>query len=252
MRQPYFLGGEVCLYLGDCLEVMLDLEEESVNCVITDPPYGDTSLDWDVPVSEWMTLIRRVLKPSGSVWVFGSLRMFMEHRHEFSGWTYAQEIVWEKHNGSSFHADRFKRVHEIAVQWYRGPWGDIYKNPVMTNDATARTVRRKQRPPHTGHIEAGSYASVDGGPKLMRSVVYAPSCHGYAQHPTQKPVEILRPLIEYSCQPGGTVLDPFSGVGSTGVAAREMGRSAVLVEVDEPYCALAADRLKQLSLFSEL
>ena len=234
--------------LGDCLEVLPTLDEDSVDVVIADQPYGDTSLDWDVVVTSWLPLVDRVLKPSGSVWCFGSLRMFMEHRGDFEGWKYAQEIVWEKHNGSSFHADRFKRVHELAVQWYRGPWGAIYKQPVMVNEATARAVRRKQRPPHTGHIEAGSYQSFDGGPKLMRSVQYVRSCHGAADHPTQKPVGILRPLIEYSCPPGGVVLDPFAGAGSTGVAAAELGRNAILIEIDADYHAAAERRLAQLPL----
>lgn len=234
------------LRLGDCLDLLGDLPDASVDAVVTDPPYGDTSLDWDVPVRDWLPLVDRVLKPTGSLWCFGSLRMFMEHRHEFDGWTYAQEIVWEKHNGSSFHADRFKRVHELAVQWYRGPWANVWKQPVEVMEATARTLRRKQRPPHTGHIEAGSYASEDGGPKLMRSVIYVRSCHGYADHPTQKPTGILRPLIEYSAPPGGVVLDPFAGAGSTGIAARECGRSSILIEVDVDFHAAAARRRDQL------
>ncbi len=236
------------LILGDCFKVLPTLEENSVDLVLTDSPYGDTSLEWDIPAAQWLAEVDRVLKPSGSVWCFGSLRMFMQHRAEFEGWKYAQEVVWEKHNGSSFHADRFKRVHEFVVQWYRGPWGAIYKDPIYVSEATARTTRRKRRPAHTGHIEAGSYTSFDGGPKLMRSVQYVRSCHGEADHPTQKPVGILRPLIEYSCPPGGVVLDPFAGAGSTGVAAHELGRTAILIEIDIGYHAAAERRLAQLPL----
>ena len=155
--------------------------------------------------------------------------------------------MWEKHNGSGFHADRFKRVHEYAVQFYREgtPWDDVYKKPITTPDATARTVRRKRRPPHMGHIEAGAYESHDGGPRLMTSVIYCPSCHGYAEHETQKPVGILAPLIEYSCPPGGVVLDPTMGVGSTLVAAKSLGRRAVGIEVNERYAEAAVKRLRQ-------
>jgi site-specific DNA-methyltransferase (adenine-specific) len=160
-------------------------------------------------------------------------------------WKLAQEIVWEKHNGSSFHADRFKRVHELAVQFYRGEWAAIYKSPVTTLDATARTVRRKKRPAHTGHIDASAYTSEDGGPRLMRSVIYAPSCHGFADHPTQKPVEIIHPLLKYSVPPGGSVADPFCGSGSTLVAAKVLGLSAYGIEIEERYCEAAARRLSQ-------
>src|SRR3712207_5218679 len=103
---------------GDCRVVMPPLGP--FDLIIADPPYGDTSLGWDRRVNGWEALARGSLKPTGSMWVFGSLRFFMETYGAFrgAGWKYAQEIVWEKHNGSGFHADRFKRVHELAVQFY--------------------------------------------------------------------------------------------------------------------------------------
>lgn len=174
--------------------------------------------------------------------------MDMAVRGEFKGWTKSQEIVWEKHNGSGFHADRFKRVHEFALHFYRGLWAEIYKQPVFTHDATARTVRRKARPAHMGQIEESAYESHDGGPRLMRSVIQAKSCHGYADHPTQKPIKIIQPLLEYSCPPGGTVLDPFMGSGSTLVAAKAIGFRAVGIEKNEDLCEIAANRLAQYVL----
>lgn len=215
--------GQAVLYLGDCREILPTLQADAV---ITDPPHGVTSLDWDKTATGWLELIQ-----PRTLWCFGSLRFFMGQ--QFEGWTYAQEIVWEKHNGSIFHADRFRRVHELAVQFYRGDWESVYKSPVKTQDATARTVRRKGRPPHAGMIGDGDYESHDGGPRLMRSVIYAKSCHGYAVHPTQKPVDVLTPLIEYSVPPYGTVLDPFGGSFSTGVAALKSGRQFIGIENDE-------------------
>jgi site-specific DNA-methyltransferase (adenine-specific) len=234
---PYYEDGSFTIYHGDCREVMAEVRPP-VDVVIADPPYGDTSLPWDVAIYDWLEAL-----PSNNLWCFGSLRFFMAH--DFHGWRLAQDIVWEKHNGSSFHADRFKRVHEFVAQFYRGDWEGVYKQPQTTPDATARTVRRKTRPPHTGHIEAGSYTSQDGGPRLMRSVLRVRSEHGRAEHPTQKPVGILEPLIAYSCPPGGLVLDPFMGSGSTLVAAKNIGRRAIGIEINERYCELAARRLSQ-------
>lgn len=244
MTGPFFDDGQITLYCGDCREILPKIGP--VDVVVTDPPYGDTSLDWDSPVRGWLGLV-----DAPQVWCFGSMRFWLEHGQEFASWTYGQEIVWEKHNGSSFHADRFKRVHELAVHFYRGVWGDLYHETPTTNDATERTLRRKQRPPHTGHIGASTYASEDGGPRLMRSVQYVRSEHGRAFHPTQKPLGILRPLIEYSCPPGGLVLDPCAGSGSTLVAARELGRKAIGIEINERYCEAAIVRLTQEVLFSE-
>jgi len=176
--------------------------------------------------------------------------MFMEMAKtgESSRWTHAQEIVWEKQNGSGFHADRFKRVHELAVQFYRGEWAGVFKSPVMTPDATARTIRRKMRPTHTGNIEAGHFVSHDGGPRLMRSVIYAANCHGYAEHPTQKPLAILDPILRYSVPLVGLVTDPFMGSGSTLVAARRLGMTCVGIDVDEKCCETAVNRLRQATL----
>lgn len=249
MVKPYYDEGGITIYCGDCREVMrgdifglCDSHGEVVDAVVTDPPYGDTSLAWDVRVTDWLGLIG-----APQLWCFGSLRSWFAGGPDFQdeGWKLGQEIVWEKHNGSSFHADRFKRVHELVVHWYRGEWRALYKEPPVTFDATPRTVRRKRRPPHTGHIEASAYTSEDGGPRLMRSVLQVPSCHGHAAHPTQKPLGILRPLIEYSVPMGGMVLDPFMGAGSTLVAAYELGRRAIGIEVDEHYCQVAVDRLAQ-------
>lgn len=227
--------GNATLFLGDCLEILPTLGK--VDAVVTDPPYGVTSLEWDKRVSGWPDLL-----DSSCLWCFGSMRFFMAQ--QFAGWNYAQEIVWEKHNGSIFHADRFRRVHEFAVQFYRGDWSGLYKSPVFTQDATAKTVRRKQRPAHSGHIEASSYVSMDGGPRMQRSVIYARSCHGFAEHPTQKPVEIIQPLVEYSCPVGGTVLDPFMGSGTAGVVCAGMDRSFVGVEIDERYFDVACRRIE--------
>ena len=232
--------GDAELHCGDCLEV----EGLEADCIVTDPPYGATSLAWDRVQHSWPTAAARWLRPGGSMWVFGSLRSFMFNAQDFEDWTIAQDVLWEKHNGSSAFADRFRRVHEHAVQFYRGAWKGIYKQPLFTHDATARTVRRKGRVAHWGEIgDSPEYKSEDGGPRLMRSVMFARSCHGSAVHPTQKPVDILKPLIEYSCPPGGTVLDPFMGSGSVGVAALQLGRRFIGVEVDPKYFELARQRI---------
>lgn len=243
--KPYYAEDGILLYHGDCREILPELPPADM--VLADPPYDETDLDWDDSVRGWLDPVR--LKVSGSLWCFGSMRFFMRHASDLSGWTFAQDVVWEKHNGSSFHADRFRRVHEHACHFYRGSWKDLYKEVVHTRDAVKKTVQRKARPQHMGVIGPGSFISEDGGPRMMRSVIEVPSCHGYAVHPTQKPLGILTPLVEYSCPPGGLVVDPFAGSGSSLVAAKHLGRRAAGVEIDEKYCEIAARRLSQGTLF---
>jgi len=254
--KPYYEHGGITIYLGDCRDVLADwmslaapVAGGSVDLLLADPPYGDTSLAWDERDLSWLRAAGPTVRDAGSVWCFGSLRMFMAQADQIAalGWRVSQDLVWEKQNGSGFHTDRFRRVHEHALHLYRSTarWEDVYKAPVTTADATARTVRRKTRPTHTGNIGDSAYVSRDGGPRLMRSVVYARNCHGSADHPTQKPLGILRPLISYSCPVGGLILDPTMGAGSTLVAAREMRRRAVGIEIDERFCEAAARRLSQ-------
>ena len=255
----------ILLLTGDCREVMP--AHGPFNCVIIDAPYGDTSLEWDRRVAGWLELARASLLPTGSMWVFGSMRFFMDHGAQFrqAGWRYAQDVVggwdwpdpreaahlvWEKHNGSAFHADRFKRVHEFAIQFYRSDaeWRSVYNDVQTTPDVTARTARRKRRPTHTGHIETGHYLSQDGGPRIMRSVIEMRSMHGRAIHPTEKPAPLMEILVRTSCPPGGTVGDWFAGSGAVGEACQMTGRNYVGCEID-PDMAEKARRRLSASLF---
>lgn len=240
MTEPYYSDESVTLYLGDWREIIpADLE---VDLIVTDPPYGETSLDWDHWPVRWPALASR---HASSMWCFGSMRMFVDHSDEYDDWKLSQDIVWEKHNGSGFQNDRFRRVHEHVTHWYRGDWAHIHHQVPTTNDATARTVRRKGRPTHTGDIGTGTYTSLDGGPRLMTSVLRHSSMHGNAINETEKPVPLLEPLITYGCPTGGAVLDLFAGSGSTLEAARRLGRKAIGYEIRESQCEKTARRLAQ-------
>jgi site-specific DNA-methyltransferase (adenine-specific) len=246
--KPYYSDDHVTLYHGSYVDVLPELDLAGVDAVVTDCPYGETSLEWDRWPAGWPGALAAWLPERAPLWCFGSFRMWWERRDEFTLWKLAQDLVWEKHNGSSSAADRFRRVHEQAVQFYRGPWENVYRSVVTTPDAAKREVRRKRRPPQWGEIGEAHYISEDGGPRLQRSVIKVRSCHGHAINETQKPLGILTPLIEYSVPPGGLVLDPFAGSASTLVAARERGRRAIGVELREDQCEKAVERLKAAPL----
>lgn len=241
---PFFRADGVEFYLGDCREVLPALGISEPAVMVTDPPYEQTSLSWDSWPAGWLSVVPESVR---SAWTFGSLRMFVNFGHEFAdaGWSMSQDVVWEKHNGSSFHADRFRRVHELAVHWYRGRWSSIEVFPQYVGGATARTVHRKQRPQHMGAVGASSYSSVEGGPKLQRSVIPVRSMHGRAIHPTEKPAGILEPLIRYTTRPGDLVIDPFGGSCSTARAALALGRRAICIEADEAHLVAAVGAMAQ-------
>lgn len=241
--QPYYERGGVVLYHADNRDVLPYLPDA---ILVTDPPYGQTSLVWDRWQSEWLKLA-----VGSSLWCFGPLRMFMQRAGDFTagGWKLSQDVIWEKHNGSGFHNDRFRRVHEQAAHFYRGAWGDCWHTTPVTLDARPKVVRRKERPPHMGVIANSTYTSVDGGPRLQRSVMQVRGMHGSAIHPTEKPVELLLPLIEYAAWPGALIVDPFAGSGAVLEAALQRGHSVVGIETSEAYCEGIAHRLE--SAFKE-
>lgn len=266
MTEPYWADDQVTLYLGDCRKVLPELGIKADLC-LADPPYAETSLAWDRWPDGWLDVAATI---TDSMWCFGSMRMHGDRWADFgrAGWQMSQDIIgvdedgapvygdvhmiWEKQNGSGRAVDRFRRVHEHALHWYRGPWSRVrHETPLVpaTAEQIARNGRatRKAQPVHQGKY-GPAREWVDTGTRLMRSVIKAKNLHGKAIHPTQKPSGILQPLIEYACPPGGLVVDPFTGSGSTLDAARQSGRRAIGIEADERYIELAAKRLSQMTL----
>lgn len=246
---PVFDDGAVALHRGDYRDVLPT--GGGALLAMVDPPYGDTALEWDRLTAEWVGPVGEALAPTAAVWVWGSMRALWQLAPVLvsAGWTFSQDVVWEKHNGSGSAADRFRRVHEHAALFYRGSWADLAVTPQVSADANARTVRRKQRPTHWGDLGEAAYQTEEGGPRLIRSVMFERSAHGSAIHPTQKPLGITRTLIQYACPPGGMVVVPFAGSATDLVAARSAGRRAIGAELDPGYCTAASRRLAQADLF---
>jgi site-specific DNA-methyltransferase (adenine-specific) len=247
--KSYFADGQVTLYVGDCREVLPELGV-TADLVVADPPYTSTSLPWDRWPTGWT---RPVAAITDSLWCFGTLRMFLDTAHEFAEWNLSQDVVWEKHNGSGMQADRFKRVHEVITHWYRGRWKDIHHDVPRVHigiDPRSRKVTGsagRDRGQHLGEVR-GPCTWTDDGTRIIRSVLQIRNMHHAAIHPTEKPVALLQPLIEYGCPPGGLVIDPFAGSGSTLDAARQSGRRAIGIEANEAYAEKAARRLEQMTL----
>lgn len=253
--KPYFDDGTLQLYLGDCREILPELGV-TADLILTDPPYGETSLKWDRWVDGWPTL---AAQHGRSMWCFGSMRMFGEHWREFTAvkWRMSQDVVWEKNTGTGLFNDRFRRIHENALHWYRGNrWSEIYHHAERTEGRggwsgrprdvgdVVRRIPGTQRGKHLGRIQKKSSWTEDGT-RLPTSILRAKNLRGVAIHPTEKPVDLLRPLIEYACVPGGLVLDLFTGSGAVLDAARQTGRRAIGIEAHEPYAERAAKRLSQ-------
>lgn len=250
MIQPYYADETVTLYLGDCREVLPDLDVQADACV-TDPPYGETAVSWDRWPDGWVAAVGAHLPASTSLWCFGTARMFLDRRDDFAGWRFAQEALWAKRNGTGPGSrDRLTKVHEWAYHWYRGRWGDLHhewpREPSTTpNKGYVRKQVRQAEHQRPGRESAWR----DDGTRQPRSVTYvleAPSVRFQKRHPTEKPLDVVIPLVRECTPPGGLVLDPFAGSGSTLDAARSIGRRSIGIEADEASCEQIALRLGEL------
>ncbi|HMG44586.1 MAG TPA: DNA methyltransferase [Acidimicrobiales bacterium] len=213
MTVPYYTDDKVTLYLGDMREVLPELGRPGVgiepDCCVTDPPYGETSLLWDVWPDGWLPLVADVTR---SMWCFGSMRMYLRHGSEFDRyWNLSQDVVWRKQNGTGFAADRFRRVHEHVLHWYRGAWNLIHHDTPRTHVGIKERDRSiKQGAGHARHMgkigDQGAW--VDDGTRLIPSVLEVPNMwRRGAIAPTEKPVALLDPLIRYACPPVVSVLE---------------------------------------------
>lgn len=244
--KPYYEAAGIALYLGDCREVLPALNV-TADCVVTDPPYGETSSRWDRWPPGWLADAAQV---SRSMWAFGSLRMYLKHGSEWSaaGWKFSHDVIWKKHNASGPDADRFRRIHEQPTFWYQGKWKDIYKDPQKVPAPVHRAAVPAGRPKDIGH--RGEYAQrgwADDGTRLLTSVLSVRSMHRKgAIHRAQKPPGILTPLIRYACPAGGLIVDPFAGSASILETAALLGCRAIGIELHEPNAEAAARHLQGL------
>jgi site-specific DNA-methyltransferase (adenine-specific) len=240
VNQPYYSDNYITLYHGDMREVLPALRI-TVDACVTDPPYGETSLAWDRWVDGWPALVAQCTR---SMWSFGSTRMFLNRGADFADWSFSQDVVWRKNTGTSPKTDRFRRVHEHALHWYRGAWDRVYHvTPRVPREGRNQGTRRvRSTGDHVG-VYRQAEPWCDDGTRLMLSVIDVKTMRLHAIHKSEKPGGILAPLIEYAVPPDGLVLDPFAGSGSTGLTARQFGRRSVLIEADEESCERAAERL---------
>ena len=257
MIEPYYQDDSVTLYHGDLAEILPTLGQ--FDACVADPPYGQTSLSWDKWPTGWTSL---VAEHTRSLWCFGTMRMLFARMPEFSDWKFAQDVIWAKTRATSVDTSRFRRQHEILTHWYRGKWSEIHNElPKVPRTSVARSSVYAGSGAAAGTSGKRVYGYgdsptgwVDDGTRYLTTLLEAATVPTfvrakYAINATQKPVTILETIIRYSVPDGGVVLDPFAGSASTGIAARNLGRSAVLIEVREEQCEAAAKRLSQTDLF---
>jgi DNA modification methylase len=222
MLMPYYNANGVTLYCGDCAEV-----EVACDLLVTDPPYGQEFKsgksdlwgkihgDDDLSgIEERLRYVLRSLRRGRHVYIFGTTIRMAEL--PLCGVT---ELIWDKQT--------------IGMGDLTSPWGPQHEKIFFATYELSKANREKGYGNLSARLRKGSVL------RMTRPI------SGRVQyHPTEKPVEILRQMIESSSVMGETVYDPFAGSGSTLIAAALEGRVAIGCEFEERYCEIAAKRLE--------
>lgn len=230
------LNWKKCLICGDSREAIRHIPDSSIDFILTDPPYnvgkhstGNIPLhgrsamnndvaewDWvDLNPEDWVDEFIRILKPTGNLFIFT---------------TYNQIGKWYDCLDHRFDATNFMIWHKT------NPAPKIFKAGFLNSCEMIYTCWNKK---HTWNFISQ---------KEMHNFIESPICMGNERltdpkHPAQKPVSILKKMIQIASNPGDIIFDPFMGVGSTGVAALEMDRRFIGVELEEDYFKAAEKRL---------
>lgn len=235
---------------GDCLEKMAGIEDGSVDMVMADPPYGTTACKWDsiIPLESMWEHLKRVIKPNGAI-VMTASQPFTTTLIASNMKMFSYCWVWEKSKPvGHLNAKRkpMNKHEDIVVFSERQPT----HNPQGIIDIEPREITRTNKGGIYGRkAGVGSIQSKTGYP---RSIIQFKSQNGEL-HPTQKPVALMEYLIKTYTNEGDTVIDPFMGSGTTGVACKNLNRSFIGIEKDAEYFQIACERIErqtgQLSLF---
>lgn len=250
---------------SDCIAGMRTFPDDSVDLIIADPPYNlskggdwkwDNSVslsgmggnwnkvmqDWDNFTFEsyisftqaWLTEAKRILKPTGSMWIFGTYHNIgiINVVCQQVGVEIINEVIWYKRNAfPNLSGRRLTASHETILWCHKGGKKREY---YFDYDYSKN-----------GDFDGDGLKTPE---KQMRTVWDVPNNKGrselqFGKHPTQKPLKILKRMIRLSSKAGDTVLTPFAGAGSECVAAKMTGRNYIGFEVDGSYCSIAEERL---------
>jgi DNA modification methylase len=184
------------LHEGDCIEYMRQMEAGSVDCVITDPPYGMKKADWDMQIIDplsWLPKFRNVA-------LFCGVKGL--HDYPKSDWTMAWVRLGSTQRNGSYGG--FNNWEPILIYGFKGIANDV----ISVANVPDNTIN----------------------------------------HPTSKPIKLMRQLIERLTNIGDVVFDPFMGSGTTGVACIELGRRFIGCEINPEYFAIAKRRIEQAAL----
>ena len=240
------------LYKGDCFDNFKNIEDNSVDLVLVDPPYGTTSIKWDsiLDFDKMWVEINRVLKDDRNAIFFGS-QPFSSHVILSNEKQFKYELVWNKNKCGSPGLAKYRpmKVHENLMIFSTGksPYFPIMEEGEAYVRFNKDGYGSGKNTHGYGFGNSKSTGHENKGTRYPKSIVHASRNFSAQQtiHPTQKPTNLLCWLIMTYCEEGGTVLDFTMGSGSTGVAAKMTGRNFIGIELEEEFYEISIDRIEK-------
>mgnify|MGYP006374843313 CR=1 FL=1 len=267
---------KITIYQGDCLQKLKLLEDNSVDLIVTSPPYADQRkntyggistkeyVKWFLPISEELL---RVLKPTGtfilnikekvqdgerSTYV---LELILEMRRQ--GWLWTEEFIWHKKNSyPSEWPKRFRDASERHLQFNKNKKFNMYQETVMVPTGDWAKTRLKKLS-ETDQIRDNSKVGSGFGKNISnwvdREMAYptnvlhlATECNN-KNHSAAFPSSLPEWFIKLFTKEGDVVLDPFMGSGTTNIVAQRMGRNSIGIEIQEQYYEMVKTNIKELN-----
>ena len=235
------------LRLGDCLELMKDIPDKSIDAIIADLPYGTTACKWDtiIPFEPLWEQYNRIIKDNGAIVLFGT-EPFSSLLRTSNLKAYRYDIIWEKSRFTNFLfvKKQIAKIHEnISVFYKKQP---TY-NPQMEKGEPY--FRKGTGKPKTKDLmdkpAIDNGKKNEGGDRYPKSIQKFPFHNVGNYHPTQKPVALLEFLIKTYTNEGETVLDNCMGSGTTGVACINTNRNFIGMELNDKYFEIAKKRVEE-------
>jgi|TARA_R110000868_G_scaffold343065_1_gene604034 site-specific DNA-methyltransferase (adenine-specific) len=230
---------------GNCMDILQEIPDNSVDMVCVDLPYGTTACKWDsiLPLDELWKEYNRICKENGAM-VLTAAQPFTTVLAHSNLKNFRYSLVWEKPNGTNpFQASimPMKKHEDILVFYRKAP---TY-NPQMEKGKPYKWNSNRSGG-EAGSITQNKETPIDNtGTRYPSSVLRFKQERGL--HPTQKPVDLMEWLIRSYTNEGEVVLDNTMGSGTTGVACRNCGRSFIGIEMNDEYFNMAKDRIESVT-----
>lgn len=235
------------LYQGNCLELMSDIADNSIDCIICDLPYGTTSCSWDIiiPLDKLWEQYNRIIKDNGVIILFGQ-EPFSSLVRLSNLKDYKYDIYWEKERLTNINQVKKrvgKTIETISIFYKKqctyNPQMIKYDGPLRSNKVKNGTLGKL-----TDTNEKKVFEYHDTGYRYPTQVWrFKRDCLKSNLHPTQKPLALVEELVKTFTNEGDLVLDNTMGSGTTGLACKNLNRNFIGIEMNEEYFKIAKERI---------